>query len=175
MKVGRLLLKNVTSYRAETEFLLDPRLNILIGPNGGGKSNLQKVLAVVLTQFFVRQYQVRNIDSGSVLEPLELYNKRVLATTLSKFLGDESSQVIEIDLIPEASDVQNIRMIAEHLDAFNEHLSFYESKYASFPPATFADDIGKRSAFTYRIVDLSLEEDPNDLPKAAFREYLGKV
>lgn len=172
MKVGRLLLKNVTSYRHETEFRFDPRLNILIGPNGGGKSNLQKIIAVVLTQFFVRQYQVRNEDAGSVIEPLELYNKKVLAGMLSKFVGDESTQVIEIDIIPEESDVQNIAMIAKHLEKFNEELSFYEKKYKSFEPANFVDQIRRSSAFTYRIVDRKLDVSSPDDAKTAFRTYL---
>ncbi len=42
MKIRRFPLKNVTSYRERVEFAFDDRLNILIGPNGGGKSNLQK-------------------------------------------------------------------------------------------------------------------------------------
>ncbi len=172
MKIGRLLLKNVTSYREATEFVLDPHLNILIGPNGGGKSNLQKVIAVVLTQFFVRQYQVRTVESRSVLEPLELYNKQVLASTLSKFVGDESSQLIEIAIVPEESDVQNILMIAAHLDKFNQHLSVFDHKYERFAPADFADEIGMASAFSYSIVDLTLEEDTAPTARAAFREYL---
>src|SRR5262245_24733779 len=141
MKIGRLKIKNVTSYRAESEFIFDSQLNILIGPNGGGKSNLQRIVAVVLTQFFVRQYQVRNADNATTLEPFELYNRRVLADTLSKFHGDDTLQLIEIDIIPEDSDIENIRMISTHLDRFNEHLDIFDRKYERFNPAAHVEQI----------------------------------
>ncbi|MBM3530836.1 MAG: hypothetical protein FJX62_22390 [Alphaproteobacteria bacterium] len=53
MKIKNMSITNVTSYNEETAFEFDDHLNILIGPNGGGKSNLQKILAVVLSQFEV--------------------------------------------------------------------------------------------------------------------------
>jgi chromosome segregation ATPase len=62
MKIKRLAIKNVTSYKERIEFHLDKGINILIGPNGGGKSNFQKILALVLTKYFVLQY-----DAGPIL------------------------------------------------------------------------------------------------------------
>jgi len=65
MKIRRFALKNVTSYRERVTFEFDDRLNILIGPNGGGKSNLQKALALVLSNCFIHQYDFKSDDKRS--------------------------------------------------------------------------------------------------------------
>jgi len=172
MKIRRLAIKNFISYRHRTEFVLDPRLNILIGPNGGGKSNLQKIIALILSQYFIRQYEFKYSDEERTIDPIEHWNRRVLERTLCRFVGDTSDQEIELDLIPEASDVANIRTIGSNLELFNRHLSLYEHEYKDYAPYRFADEIERATHFTYKIKNLSLEEPTANTPAWAYREYL---
>ena len=106
MKILRFVMKNITSYKERIEFAFDGRLNILIGPNGGGKSNLQKALALILSKYFIHQYDFKYDDREAKVEPVDLWTKRVVERNLAPFIGDESDQEIEIVLAPERSDLR---------------------------------------------------------------------
>ena len=127
MKIKRLSIRNVTSYQDEVHFAFDDSINILIGPNGGGKSNLQKTLALVLSKYFIQQYDFKHNDNEAAIEPVNLWNRRVLQRALAPYLGCEAEeQLITLEIAPEAADVENIRTIGANLERFNEHLSYWE-------------------------------------------------
>lgn len=172
MKIRRFVVKNVTSYRERVAFAFDDRLNILIGPNGGGKSNLQKMLALVLSNYFIHQYEFKHDDNEAKVEPVSLWTKRVLERALPPFLGDESAQEIEIVLVPERADIDNIRVIGANLEKFNKELAFYESPVTAYEPITLIDQITPGTEFTYRIRNLELEEPNHKSGAWGFREYL---
>ena len=89
-----------------------------------------------------------------------------------KFVGDNSTQVIEIELAPEPRDIENIRAIGQNLGKFNEELSFWEKRYDAYDPLPFVDAIAKSDSFTFTIRDLAFEEPETNTPAWAFREYL---
>ena len=172
VKIKRFTVKNVTSYKQRTEFVFDDRINILIGPNGGGKSNLQKILALVLSTYFIHQYEFKHTDQEVKIELVDLWTRRVLERNLARFIGDGSDQEIDIELAPEPSDVENIKAIGNNLDEFNKHLSYWESPYASYEPLIHADTIAKSASFTYRIRNLDLQEPEHSTAAWGFKEYL---
>jgi recombinational DNA repair ATPase RecF len=45
VKIRSLVIENVACYRERTAFVFDDAMNILIGPNDGGKTNLQRIVA----------------------------------------------------------------------------------------------------------------------------------
>lgn len=172
MKIRRLFLENVTSYEHPSEFLFDDGLNILIGPNGGGKSNLQKTISVVLTHYFIHQWQVRQDEDRSLLERTKTYKKQQLKTLLSTYGSNENTQIIEIELKPEAHDIENIKAIGENLDVINNELSFYEKPYARYEPLELLSKINNSETFTYKIVDRELVEPKKDTGDYGFLRYL---
>jgi predicted ATPase len=172
VKIKRFTVKNVTSYKERTEFVFDQRINILIGPNGGGKSNLQKILALVLSNYFIHQYDFKSNDQEVKIEPIDLWTRRVLERNLAPFIGDTSDQEMDIELSPEPSDVTNIRVIGQNLGKFNEHLSLWESPFESYAPLIHADSIARAESFIYRIRNFELEEPEGSTPAWGFKEYL---
>ena len=48
MKLIDLQIKNVKSFNDQELISFDEKFNILIGPNGGGKSNLLDIVTIVL-------------------------------------------------------------------------------------------------------------------------------
>lgn len=172
MKIKRFTVKNVTSYKERTEFTFDKRINILIGPNGGGKSNLQKILALVLSKYFIHQYEFKHSDQEAKIEPIDLWTRRTIERSLARFIDDDSNQEIEIQLAPEPSDVENIKAIGNNLDKFNEHLSYWESPYSSYEPLSHVEAIAKSDSFTYRITNFNLQEPEHNTAAWGFKEYL---
>jgi predicted ATPase len=172
MKIKRLAIKNITSYRLRTEFVFDSRLNILIGPNGGGKSNLQKIIALLLSHHFIRQYEFKYSDDERRIDPIDMWNRRQLERTLSRFVGDKSNQEIEIELLPEASDIENIRTIGSNLSAFNRQLSAYEHEFKDYAPCTVVDEIESADSLKYQIKNFELEAPPEGSAEWGYREYL---
>jgi putative ATP-dependent endonuclease of the OLD family len=172
LKIRKLTIKNVLSYKQRTEFVFDKRISILIGPNGGGKSNLQRILALVLSKYFIHQYEFKRNDQEVKIEVFDPWTRRVLERNLEKYLGDSSDQEIAIELVPERSDVDNIKAIGNNLGRFNEQLSYWESPHESYPPLAHAEDIAVSPSFTYEIRNLSLKEPTLDTPAWAFKEYL---
>ena len=104
MKLKRLKVKNVKSFRNETEFNFHNDFNILIGTNGGGKSNLLDIISMGLKYFLFNGYTYNeNIDTYQRLirniNPIPL---DALARKLEKFykyINDNS--FIEFGLILE--------------------------------------------------------------------------
>ncbi len=172
MKIKRISIKNVISYKDRIEFVFDEKLNILIGPNSGGKSNLQRILALVLSKYFIHQYEFRHNDQEANIVPIDLWTRRALERNLPKFIGDNSDQDIEIEFTPESSDVENIKTIGNNLTKFNEHLSYWESPYSSYEPLVYADAIANSKSFTYRIRNYDLLEPDRNSAAWGFKEYL---
>lgn len=171
MKIRQITIKNVTSYNEQMIFRFDVGLNILIGPNGGGKSNFQKILAVILSKFFFQQYNFRFDDNGAGIDPVDFWTRRALQRNLDRYCGNDGDQVITIDFAPEVSDIDNIRLVGENLEKFNEQLEYWESPYSSYEPFKHIEAIRNSDCLSYRIVNFELEKIESSAA-SAFREYL---
>lgn len=173
MKIKSLVVENVASYRERTTFVFDNAMNILIGPNGGGKTNLQRIVSLTISKFFIHQYQFVRDDNNVRIERHDPWNERVLKRAFPPYMGNSAAdQLIEIELAPEPRDVQNIEAIGNNLAKFNELLSYWEKKYDKYEPLPFAQAIGESKSFSYSIGNLKLEPSAQDTAKGAFVEYL---
>src|SRR5687768_7615614 len=62
MKVRSLTLEYVKSFREGQTISFEDDYTVLVGPNGGGKTNLIDILTIVLRQYFLRYYRVNRQD-----------------------------------------------------------------------------------------------------------------
>lgn len=67
MKIRKVIVENVKSFLDRQELSIDGDLSILIGPNGGGKTNLLDIMSQVLRQhIFIPWFITRNSISGEI-------------------------------------------------------------------------------------------------------------
>lgn len=172
MKVRRIAITNITSYRNRTEFIFDNGINILIGPNGGGKTNLQRIIALTLSKYFIHQWQFRSDNNTSGVEVIDPWLNRNLQQAFPKHVDDDGDQLIEIELVPERRDIENIKTIGQNLEKFNQELSTWEKKYEAYVPFSRVDAIERTTSFIFIIRNLQLQLPEKESAEWAFREYL---
>jgi predicted ATP-dependent endonuclease of OLD family len=111
MRISRLEITNLKSFQDKVYLQFAPQFNILVGPNGGGKSNFLDILLIILKRFFLYSYSVNdNMVTGvgeiqllPAFEPAQDY--------LDKFSAYPSDSKIEITFKVDAQDIKNIATI----------------------------------------------------------------
>ncbi|MGY5807248.1 AAA family ATPase [Rhizobium sp. LEGMi198b] len=68
MRLSKLILQNIKSFRNRTEIDFSAEMNLFIGPNGGGKSNLMNTLSWVLNSRFYRSFASSLHNNRQVLQ-----------------------------------------------------------------------------------------------------------
>lgn len=173
MKISEITIENVTSYKERTVFKLDSGLNILIGTNGGGKSNFQKIIAMVLANYFLPQFKYTDDDNTTSIEPIQMWRRRELERHLDKFFGQETeSQRIELILQIEDSDIGNIKDISNNLGSLNEAMRYWRKAVEVYSPAKKLDQLRSHRLVKYEIVELYLVKPEEGSSEEAFLNYL---
>jgi len=116
MNIKNLTVKNVKSFGDEISIDFQDNLNIFIGPNAGGKSNLMDILNITLIYFFVHSWKagVQPDEFGGIKR--KFLEEHLIFEPINRFLEKhlrklESSQQIQITFIPEKEDADNIKNV----------------------------------------------------------------
>jgi putative ATP-dependent endonuclease of the OLD family len=175
MKLRRVSVENVRSFLQKQELRLDDGdISILIGPNGGGKTNLLDTAVLALRIFLLTSWIPRHNPTPDWQERYDwMGNDTLTADKLEKHSDGQSlTQSIEIDVEVTAPDIENIKRTKAEA-AFMEERS--KSKYTSFPASVAVnwttEDLVAGNVFTYRIQD-GLLMSPSTPPAEIFRQYL---
>src|SRR5262245_22191264 len=115
MRIHKVVLTNVRSFLQPTAFLFRSDLNILIGPNGGGKSNLLEILALVLNEILVPAFSFSQDNSrirARRMEPDRLFEDGLEP----HFDHRHKPSSIELSIIVGQGDAENISRINAHID-----------------------------------------------------------
>ena len=129
MKLQRLQIKNVKSFKESIEINFNNDFNILIGPNGSGKSNLLDILTICLRQYFLHPYTVNenNDNQGFYKQILRNQAFRNIQQFLEKFYGDTSESEITIDFVVKKEDIKNIEEIVDRVEDLKNKLADYRN------------------------------------------------
>lgn len=174
MKLRRIRIENVRSFLEPAELLVDGDISIIIGPNGGGKTNLLDTITTTLRRHLLTSWVPVKSPLPDFPDRYELrINDAFSSNTLeSHSQGSGQQQIIEIDLEVTARDLENmVRM----RDSANELADLTERKYVGFSlrEASSWDlsclHAGQR--FTYRIVNNSLQAQ-SDQAANFYQRYL---
>jgi predicted ATP-dependent endonuclease of OLD family len=121
MRITKFIIRNVKSFGKETPISLNPGLNILIGPNAGGKSNLFDVINFSLNHFFIHTWRVieERTEEG-FLKRRYLYKPTVFENPgayLDKHDRRKNElQEIKIGFLIQEEDVKNIQVVLDSKD-----------------------------------------------------------
>ena len=133
MRIIRLSITNVKSFQDKVDIQFDPQFNILVGPNGGGKSNFLDILLIILRIFFLHGYSVNDgMGIGAAeIQRLALFDPA--ENHLDKFSADASESKIEITFKVDAQDIKNIATINQYKTEIKSAFGHYKTQYLSDP------------------------------------------
>jgi predicted ATP-dependent endonuclease of OLD family len=85
MKLSRLKIENVLSYKEEY-ICFNDNLNIFVGPNGGGKSNLLNIIIYILKKYCFKSYGLNKTNN-----PQNLYYQKYHIEEKSIYYGKDDN------------------------------------------------------------------------------------
>lgn len=166
MKLKKICVNNVLSYDNE-EINFNNDLNIFVGANGCGKSNLLNIIIYILKRYcyknfeITRNYGIERIGyiKYSIREKNPLFNSSEnFFLSKHKLLIDKPSK-ISFTIEFEQNDVDNLheikkfeKEIIEFLDYNIENVSFMDDRYSVHPNTI-------KSFFEITDLDLLIEQD----------------
>lgn len=112
MKISALIVENIKSFKYKTEITFGSDMSVLIGPNGGGKSNIIGLLGWVLNSRFRRAFQVQRNERNDQVSIQFVTSNSELPEKHWDRPNDPSSIVIEFEITN--SDIQGMQKLYDH-------------------------------------------------------------
>ena len=174
MKLRRVCIENVRSFLDRQELQLPGEISIIIGPNGGGKTNLLDTAVLALRLFLLKSWMPRHNPTVDWQERYDWVNNDALSAGLLEkhSAGGALQQLIELDLEVTQPDVDNISRAKAEAIELQERA---KSRYTSFPGSAAGgwetDGLQAGIVLTYRIVDGLLQPSGSAVAET-FRSYL---
>ena len=161
MQLRHVAIENVRSFLERAEMSLPDNISILIGPNGGGKTNFLDTVVVVLRRYiFKAMYAAPNPqpDGREVFDFRE--NDQLSQLQLPKHnAGETTKQENSISIAVTKSDLENMSKMKAEAARLNE---LSKRQFRNFPlEATNVWDIEGLTAgsiHNYKIVDGILQQ-----------------
>ena len=182
MNIKNLTIKNIKSFGEEVNIDFQDNLNIFIGPNAGGKSNLMDILNIVFLYFFIypwRMFSEVDSETGYITRQYFQNRRDQIFNPINRFLDKHNKrlnedQEIKIVFKPELEDIKNIETLLEN----SEKLTVFEDRnYTSSYVKTFIDslkdfDIKELKDKTLEYVIKNYALDPKSIDQKIFLGYL---
>jgi predicted ATP-dependent endonuclease of OLD family len=175
MKVKMIAITNVRSFLERQELLLDGDLSIIIGPNGGGKTNLLDTVVTCLRKSLFASMYPMQVSSGPGAELQYEFraNDHLNQLMLEKHSSaPNSDQLVEIEIEVTKPDLNNMQTIkrdaAEIMQVASRryrNLSLNEALHWNLE----AISVGQR--IVYEIRNGSISHN-NSIASITFLEYL---
>lgn len=174
MKIRRICIENVRSFLDRQEMQIPGDISIIIGPNGGGKTNLLDTTVLALRLFLLKSWTPRHNPTQDWQDRYDWVNNDVINISLLErnSSGANLRQVIELDIEITRSDIDNI------IRTKNEALELIErskSRYTNSPIASAAswdlENLEAGSVHTFTIINGDLQ-NTNSTTSEVVRGYL---
>lgn len=176
MLLRRVSLENVRSFLDRRELHLQGGISILIGPNGGGKTNLLDSIVTMLRRHLFASMYAAHAPAGDQQVRYEFrHNDALNQLTLEKHsLGANKPQLLEVELEVTASDIRSMKGILADAQAIAERAShkYVNLKYEAVNKWDIAQFFeGQRIAYRLH-EDHSLRHVEDTAASRQFLEFL---
>lgn len=128
MIVRSITIKNIRSFREEVIFNPHPDMNVLIGSNGSGKSNLMDIIYIMLKEYVLFSFHTSrgNIVGGTRKKIDRQYNAfGLINQVLPKYIGCEVPCSVKFVLEVTEGDCENLATIIKEKELIKRELSQY--------------------------------------------------
>jgi len=118
MLIKKITIQNVRSFLDRREISFDGPISIIIGPNGGGKTNLLDVVNTMLRRYlFATRYFAQTHDAEQQVQWELRYNDQLNNMRLEKHSsGRLLPQFVAIEIEVSQNDLDNMRLIQKEAE-----------------------------------------------------------
>ncbi|WP_020183115.1 AAA family ATPase [Methylotenera sp. 1P/1] len=174
MLIKKIVIQNVRSFLDREELLVDDNITIIIGPNGGGKTNLLDTIVIMLQRHLFSSMYAVNVPTADNPDRYEFrHNDALNNMVLDKHTdGMNLEQLVEISVQVTKKDMNNMNTIKTDAESLIEKAS---RKYINLQIAnSLAWDLTKikeKTVFTYRVLNGGIQ-NPESVEADYFLQYL---
>lgn len=174
MLVRRVAIENVRSFLDRAELMLDGPITIVIGPNGGGKTNLLDTIVIMLRRYLFASMYAAHAPTPEQPNRYEFrHNDALNSMVLDRHsAGTGRDQLVEVEVEVTSRDLENMRSMQADAGRLTTLAS---KKYYNFDLNNVnwwkLEDIAVGTRFVYRVVNGVLEQGTADA-RASFLQYL---
>lgn len=174
MRLREVKVENVRSFLKSATLQLESNICILIGPNGGGKTNLLDIATTTLRVYLLNSWVSRRVNNGTVDLDEFVPNDQIRPAFLERHhQGQGRRQQISLVLEVTESDIRNIKAIqaaSPTLDPLDEKVMRGGNR-ASVSANWDLNALKPGLLLTYTVIDGALQPPPDDAHRI-FREFL---
>lgn len=174
MRLREVQVENVRSFLQPAALRIESNICILIGPNGGGKTNLLDIATTTLRVYLLSSWVSRRINDGMVNLEEFIPNDQIRPAFLEKHhQGQNRRQRITLVLEVTESDISNIVSIqaaSPTIDPLDGKVMRGGNR-ASVSAGWDVHVLSPGLLLTYTVIDGSLQPPPDDAHRI-FREFL---
>jgi len=175
MKIKKISIKNIKSFKSEVVIEFDRSLNILIGPNGGGKSNLLSIITILLNHYFYKHFESKfeiSPDQKTIERIQERQSFGNVKLVLEKYFGDNSDSIICITMQSEKTDYKNMELLDSYKEHITERINRFGSNYKLNFPTGWPEVFSENQDLEYQIINYNLIQPYAESPEFVFLYYL---
>lgn len=173
MLVRRVAIENVRSFLDRAELMLDGPITIVIGPNGGGKTNLLDTIVIMLRRHLFASMYAAHAPTPEQPNRYEFRQNDVLNNMILErhSAGAGRDQIVDIEVEVTSRDLENMHSMQNDAERLTELAS---KKYVNFnllnAKSWKLDEITEGTRFVYRVFNGNLQGVENS--SSSFLQYL---
>lgn len=174
MLIRRIAIENIRSFLDRAELMLDGPITIVIGPNGGGKTNLLDTIVIMLRRYLFASMYAAHAPTPDQPNRYEFRHNDVLNNMVLErhSAGAGRDQLVEVEVEVSSKDLANMRSMQTDAVRLTELAG---KKYFNINLTSASswnlEEISVGMRFVYRVFNGNIQQN-GEKAGASFLKYL---